>query len=927
MGGAAIDMKSDLRAIGGGRRRRRRWQFGTAVFDEANWSLIVAGRAVTVESKPLELLHELCLRAGEVVSKDELLETVWAGVSVVENSLATAVAKLRRALGDDNQAAIVTVARVGYRLASPVSVETLDAPAAPRFAFAPGDAVPGRRQWRLLEPLGDSGAADVWRGRHEKTGEIRIFKFADAPDRLRALKREVAVSRMLLAALGPNGPFVPLLEWNFATAPYVVESHDAGLSLLDWARAAGGLDAIALEQRLGIAARCAHALAAVHAVGVLHKDIKPANILIDATASRVRLADFGSGRVFDDSAAAAYAITDLAGEPLPEGESDRLSGTPFYRAPELAAGAVATVKSDIYSLGLVLFQLAVGDFGRVPAPGWERDIDDPLLRDDIAAAAAGDPADRIGSAGLLADRLEALDDRRAKAAADVAARLRLDELAAAEAKRTARRPWVRAAAVAAMVGIVGTSTAAVMAVRQRDEARRQTAIAVASYGFLADDLLARVDPAAADAATETLADAARRAGAEIDRRYAGLPLVAARLHATLARAFQQRSEWADARREFDAAQAAFARAGASRDASAVLARLYRVQMEAASAQADGLQRAKRELTITRPLLEPRADRGLIGVALAQAEATIGYFEGDVVAAEAGFGRAAALAAADRDVPARDAIKMRVSHALTLMRLGRHAEAKRELGPAVARATALFGADHPDTLVARQNLLTALQLEGSHAAEVIAAATAMLPLFERRFGGDHRLTLALLSTRSDALAGQGRYRDAAADSARVWHGAAKQAGARSHQAIVGRSDLGGLECRAGDSAAGLADTLAALDDSRAAFGAAYPLTHAAAYAAGECLLAAGQPAAAHRLFATIDGQKVGQLVGDPRWSANLDLAEARVMLARQDLTRAGAHLSAATATLGDRADAEQRHQIATLADAVARRDANYSTLSP
>lgn len=116
-------------AIGGqngtAQRQRRRWHFAAAVFDETAWTLTVAGQAVMLEHKPLELLRALLERAGEVVSKDELLEAAWPGVVVVEASLPTAIRKLRKALGDEDSARpiIATVARIGYRLTVPVRIE------------------------------------------------------------------------------------------------------------------------------------------------------------------------------------------------------------------------------------------------------------------------------------------------------------------------------------------------------------------------------------------------------------------------------------------------------------------------------------------------------------------------------------------------------------------------------------------------------------------------------------------------------------------------------------------------------------------------------------------------------------------------------------------------------------------------------------
>src|SRR5829696_4966956 len=101
------------------------WRFADCELDELRRGLRVRGRAVEIEAKPWEVLRQLLLHAGEVVTKDELLESVWPGVMVVDGSLATAVSKLRKALADDSL--VVTLPRVGYRLAAPVE----SAPAAP----------------------------------------------------------------------------------------------------------------------------------------------------------------------------------------------------------------------------------------------------------------------------------------------------------------------------------------------------------------------------------------------------------------------------------------------------------------------------------------------------------------------------------------------------------------------------------------------------------------------------------------------------------------------------------------------------------------------------------------------------------------------------------------------------------------------------
>ena len=141
------------------RRQGRRWRFGDAVFDEGSWTLVVAGRRAALEAKPMHLLHELLLQAGDAVTKDELLDKVWPGLSVVEASLPTAIRKIRQALGSgaDEEVLIETVPRVGYRLAIPVCVEA--SPPNPARHIGPPAQVPRAITARTLR--GAMGLAAV----------------------------------------------------------------------------------------------------------------------------------------------------------------------------------------------------------------------------------------------------------------------------------------------------------------------------------------------------------------------------------------------------------------------------------------------------------------------------------------------------------------------------------------------------------------------------------------------------------------------------------------------------------------------------------------------------------------------------------------------------------------------------------------------
>src|SRR5580693_5769992 len=476
----------------------RLWRFADYEFDELGRELRVKGRPVDLESKPLDVLLQLLLHAGEVVTKEELLESVWPDVMVVDGSLATAVSKLRKAMGDDDHPAIVTVPRVGYRLGVPAYCKTVAAAAGPELGFKTGDAVPGREQWRLSRPMEISGSSEVWLGENPKTHEQRVFKFAGDGARLKGLKREITISRFLRESLGDRPEFVRILEWNFETVPFFLESEYAGQSLAEWAATQGGLSEIPYEVRLQLLVDVAKAVAAAHDIGVLHKDLKPANILIVPVGNggwQVKLADFGSASLFDPSRLQALGITNLGFTQTASLDSQAsLTGTLMYLAPEVLAGQSPSAGADVYALGVMLYQLAIADFRKPLAPGWEADVKDPLLREDIADAACGDPAKRLNSAANLVERLLTLDQRRIQRDELEAAKLRAQVAERKLSESRARRPWVVLAVIALALGLGFSFALYRRAVHERDVANRQTKIASSINRFLSDDLLGRSNP-------------------------------------------------------------------------------------------------------------------------------------------------------------------------------------------------------------------------------------------------------------------------------------------------------------------------------------------------------------------------------------------------------------------------------------------------
>ena len=209
-----------------------------------------------------------------------------------------------------------------------------------------------------------------------------------------------------------------ILEWNFENAPFFLESEYAGANLAEWAEAQGGLSKISSEIRLQLLVDVAKAVAAAHDIGVLHKDLKPANVLVVPGRNaewQIKLADFGSASLFDPSRLQALGITNLGFTQTAGLDAQAMTGTLMYLPPEVLAGQSPTASADVYALGVLLYQITTGDFRKPLAPGWEAEIKDPLLREDIADAACGDPAKRISSAADLVERLLTLEQRRVRA--------------------------------------------------------------------------------------------------------------------------------------------------------------------------------------------------------------------------------------------------------------------------------------------------------------------------------------------------------------------------------------------------------------------------------------------------------------------------------------------------------------------------------
>jgi serine/threonine-protein kinase len=204
---------------------------------------------------------------------------------------------------------------------------------------------PGRilaTRYRLLERIGAGGMATVWRARDlrlERDVAVKILRpqFAEDAEFVARFETE---ARHAASVSHPNVATV------FDTGidggePFIVMELVDGPSVADNLRARGPLPP---GQAIDVAAAAARALAAAHRRGLIHRDVKPANILV-GREGRVRLADFGIARALTTTRVTAPGT---------------VLGSIPYLSPEQARGEEASAAGDVFSLGVVLYEMLTG---------------------------------------------------------------------------------------------------------------------------------------------------------------------------------------------------------------------------------------------------------------------------------------------------------------------------------------------------------------------------------------------------------------------------------------------------------------------------------------------------------------------------------------------------------------------------------------
>jgi serine/threonine protein kinase len=236
--------------------------------------------------------------------------------------------------------------------------------------------------YRLEELIGTGGFGAVYRASAPSEQYLsRAIKFCLERSLLPALVQERANLERLMRAGGESWSphLVRLYGYNLDhPTPFLVYEHVPGGDLVRWlaTRQAREGRGPTPEEVLGLIVQVAEALAFAHQRGLVHRDLKPANVLLAADGT-VKLADFGIGGLEASQAISLSRIGTVEAGRLSPAEQASLfrgAGTPLYMSREQREGAAPDPRHDVYSLGVLWYQLLVGDVSRELHPGWAEEL-------------------------------------------------------------------------------------------------------------------------------------------------------------------------------------------------------------------------------------------------------------------------------------------------------------------------------------------------------------------------------------------------------------------------------------------------------------------------------------------------------------------------------------------------------------------------
>jgi eukaryotic-like serine/threonine-protein kinase len=409
--------------------------------------------------------------------------------------------------------------------------------------------------YRMLRELGRGGMGVVYLAERAEGFEQRAaVKLVKRGMDSEAIVQRFLRERQILAGLEhPN--VARLLDGGLTEdgQPYFAMEYVEGLSLTEYSRR----HRLAVEERLRLFEEACRAVQHAHGRLVVHRDLKPSNMLVTADG-QLKLLDFGVAKLLAETEDAGLTETGV-----------RLL-TPQYAAPEQVRGAPVTTATDVYALGVVLYELLAGQrpfaaeekqgttellravCEMEPRPPSLLLADQPRLarrlRGDldtvVLKAVDKEPARRYASAEALAD-----DVRRHREGRPVLARR--DTVAYRVAKFVRRHKVGVAAAtfaaVSLLLGVAGVAWQAAVASRERDHARQEAARAEKVKEFLVD-LFEAADPAESKGEAVTARELLDRGAARIEGDLAGHPALQAELFDVVAGISQELGRYDRARR-------------------------------------------------------------------------------------------------------------------------------------------------------------------------------------------------------------------------------------------------------------------------------------------------------------------------------------------------------------------------------------------
>jgi serine/threonine protein kinase len=328
------------------------------------------GTTIRLSEQPLRILVALLERPGELVLRDDLRKRLWPNDTIVEfeHSINAAVNRLRQLLGDSAETPkfIETLARRGYRWKTLVTWDKPEvAPAPPKPAN--GNLI-GKKvsHYRVLEVIGGGGMGVVYKAEDIKLGRPIALKFL--PEELAgdaaAMQRFEREARAASALNHPNICTIHAVE-EHEGQPFIVMELLEGRTLRDTiADCANANSTLPTSALLDIAIQIAQGLEAAHQKSITHRDVKPANIFV-TKHGHVKILDFGLAKLheFETAEARSQQSTQTLGSQewnplLTLTRTGTTVGTAAYMSPEQVRGEKLDARTDLFSFGLVLYEMA-----------------------------------------------------------------------------------------------------------------------------------------------------------------------------------------------------------------------------------------------------------------------------------------------------------------------------------------------------------------------------------------------------------------------------------------------------------------------------------------------------------------------------------------------------------------------------------------